>query len=156
MTEPHVQELEKPIAAAKLVTNRTPAWRPKLLFGGKCGDMVSVRPCAERFGERTYLGVLLGEIAQGVHLGTRGDELHYDMAYHNPAILIPELDEVVFGNASWWGAIRDARQLREITDADISNVWYVKALDQIARAAAEDASDGAATASGSEADDAAA
>lgn len=97
--------------------------------------MVSVKPCAERFGGRTYLGVLLGEIAQGISIGTKGPELHYDMAYHNPAILIPELDEVVFGNASWWGRIRDENHLRQITDEDISNVWYVKALNQIAAAA---------------------
>lgn len=138
MTEPHVHELPKPFTIARTVSRRTPAWRPDVLFGGKCGDMVSIRPCNARFGDRTYLGVMLGEISQGIQLTIRGDELHYDASYHNPAILIPDLGEVVFGNASWWGVITDATQLREITDADISNVWYVKALEQIARAGADE------------------
>lgn len=143
MNKPSIHDLEKPLTITKFVTHRTPAWRSRLLFGGQCGDMVAIRPCAKQFEDRTYLGILLGEIAQIVKIGSRQDELHYDMAMHNPAILIPELNEVIFGNASWWGLISSPDQMRDITNDDISNVWYVKALEQIEKFAAEDAADDA-------------
>lgn len=50
----------------------------------------------------------------------------------NPAIWVPELEKVVWGDSSWWGPIEkkeDAERL--ITDADIQNVWYVKALKRL-------------------------
>ena len=50
---------------------------------------------------------------------------------HNPMIWIPERGEIVYGCGSWWGSIESMDQLSEITDATISNVWYVKALDDL-------------------------
>lgn len=141
MAEKFTRELEKPLMINRLVTHRTPAWKPNLSFGGRCGDMVAIRPCAERFENRTYLGVLLGEFARTVSLWIRGDEIEYDMAMHNPAILIPDINEIVFGIESWWGLISGPEQLRDITDQDIENVWYVRALQQIDRFAKEDEED---------------
>lgn len=130
--------IDEPFTVGGFASRETPAWRPKLLFGGSCGDMVAVRPVGDEHGGRTFLGVLIGEIAQGVSMGHRkaDDFLVYDMAGHNPAIFVPDLSTVVFGNASWWGRIRSADDLRQISDADIENVWYVRALRQIEEAAA--------------------
>lgn len=128
-------KLETTVTIDTLATNHVPAWERKLLFGGTCGDMVSVRPCAPEYGDKTYLGVLIGDIAQGVSIGIRKSDgaLVYDMSYHNPAIFVPDLNTVIFGNASWWGVISSEEQLRQITDADIENVWYVRALKSLAQ-----------------------
>jgi len=53
---------------------------------------------------------------------------------HNPMIFIPEHNAVVFGCESWWDRIKDESHLRAITDADIENVWHVKALRWLAAA----------------------
>ncbi len=137
----HESSLKEPLMVSKLGTEGKGAWREKLLFGGACGDMVAIRPCDENYKDQTYLGVLIGEIAQCVVFGIDRDKemLTYEMALYNPAIFVPDLNTVIFGNASWWGRIKDIDQLRSITNEDISNVWYVKALNQIA--GAEEASD---------------
>lgn len=127
-------KLDEPFKVSRLGTEGRSAWREKLLFGGNCGDMVAIRPCDEQYKDQTYLGVLIGEIAQCVVFGAdrNREMLTYEMALYNPAIFVPDLNTVIFGNASWWGRIKDIDQLREITNEDISNVWYIKALNQIA------------------------
>ena len=104
----------------------------KLLFGGKCGDMVSVRPCGEEYEGKTFFGILLGEMALSVD-ATFNDEtgdLQICSNGHNPAIFVPDLNKVIYGCESWWGRIENEDDLKEITDADIGNVWYVTALQQ--------------------------
>lgn len=132
----HESNLKEPFMVSKLGTEGRSAWREKLLVGGNCGDMVAIRPCNEKYKDQTYLGVLIGEIAQCVVFGADRDKemLTYEMALYNPAIFVPDLNTVIFGNASWWGRIKDIDQLRSITNEDISNVWYVKALNQISGA----------------------
>jgi hypothetical protein len=44
---------------------------------------------------------------------------------------VPDLDRVVWGYESWWGVIKGPEELKEITDEDIQNVWYVKAMKQM-------------------------
>ena len=51
--------------------------------------------------------------------------------YTNPAIFIPSLNKIVWGYGSWWGEIASAEKLHQITDSDIQNVWYVRALKQL-------------------------
>jgi hypothetical protein len=103
-------------------------------YGTKvCGQMVAVRPCAEEFGNKTYLGIMLGELAlsQWVSFDDKAGTLKVDRTMKNPMIFIPEKNAVVFGCGSWWGKIKDESQLKQITDEDIGNVWYVKALKQL-------------------------
>ena len=50
---------------------------------------------------------------------------------HNPAIWVPDLKKIVFGMESWWGVLRSRTISKQITDADIQNVWYVKALQAL-------------------------
>lgn len=127
--------IEFPITVNAIEFKETEVLEEKVLFGGKCGDMVRVRPCAERYGNKTYMGVLLGEIALsiGCSLNEESGILTVQQQMHNPAIFIPECNSVVYGCGSWWGRIENEEQLRSITDGDINNVWYVKALSQLGK-----------------------
>jgi hypothetical protein len=63
--------------------------------------------------------------------------LEVGLAMHNPAIWVPDLKRIVFGMESWWGVIDNPDDLKQITDADIQNVWYVKALQGLEGGAVE-------------------
>ena len=102
----------------------------------KPGDMVQIRSCREEHGDKTRLGVLIGFVP--IHGGASFDKetgtLTFELKGDNPAIFIPELNEVVLGCESWWGEIENEKQLRQITNEDIGNVWYVKALKAMSEA----------------------
>lgn len=106
--------------------------------GYKAGQFVAVRSCKEAHGDKTRLGVLVGFVPINVNVALKHPEgnskegiLSILTRSSNPLIFIPELGESVLGAGSWWGSIKDEKQLREITDEDIQNVWYVKALKQL-------------------------
>lgn len=107
--------------------------KEKLLFGGKQGDYVSVRPVSDNPENKTFLGLLLGDIATSIGASylVKEQRLFLSPAGHNPAIWVPDLNRIVYGYESWWGTIDTAEQLRQITDDDINNVWYVQALKQL-------------------------
>ena len=90
-----------------------------IVKGWSCepGSFVSVRPCGDEYEDKTYLGLYVGEVAIG---GT--------LSMHNPCIWVPDLEQYIFGCESWWGKISTAEDLHKITDEDIENVWYVRAL----------------------------
>jgi len=94
------------------------------------GCFVKVRCCSD---DKTYLGMLLGELALGVSVkySREIEAIQVDFGFHNPAIWVFDLKRVVLGCESWWGVIESEDQLKEITDADINNVWYVRALQSI-------------------------
>lgn len=93
-------------------------------------DWVAVRPCGEEFGGKTYLGVMIGDIA--LSISARYDRESGVMSITpgmlNPAIWIPEKRAVVFGCGSWWRRIKTQEDMKQISDADINNVWYVRAM----------------------------
>lgn len=127
--------MEYPIEVNKIEFDKSSKiLEPELLFGGKCGDFVSVRPCAGEYKDKTYLGVIIGGLSMGAHLRFEKETGTIKVSYggHNPLIFIPEKSTTVMGCASWWGKIKSEDQLREITDDDISNVWYVQALKKLA------------------------
>lgn len=107
--------------------------REKLIFGGKQGDYVSIRPVSDNPENKTFLGLLLGDIATSISATyLSGDKrLFLAPAGHNPAIWVPDLNKIVYGYESWWGTIDSTEQLKQITDGDINNVWYVQALKQL-------------------------
>lgn len=97
---------------------------------------VAVRPVDS---QKTYLGIYLGNapiMLSGVY-NIPAKEIRV-AARTNPQIFIPELMKVVFGYESWWAQIEDEKQLRQITDHDIQNVWYVKALEEMSEALAKE------------------
>ncbi len=125
--------MEFPITVKQIAFDKDSTLHETLLFGGKCGDIVAVRPCAEEYEKKTFLGILIGEIALsvGCSFNKETGELKIGSRRHNPAIFIPDRNSIVYGCGSWWGKIESKDQLRKITDDDIENVWYVKALRQL-------------------------
>ena len=98
----------------------------------KSGVLVKIRPCGEEYKNKTYLGFLLGDLPTQIvsSLDNKTNELKIS-TIGNPAIFVPELKKIVFGYESWWGEIKNESELKEITDNDIDNVWYVKLLKKM-------------------------
>ena len=107
-------------------------------FMAQTGDFVAIRPCAKQYGNKTYLGLMVGDVAQSfsavLKTSAEGEtEYHIQPCGYNPCILIPDLGKLVYGCESWWGAIKNEQDLRQITDIDINNQWYVRALKQLSK-----------------------
>ena len=104
------------------------------LYKNKVGSMVSIRPCAEEYKNKTFLGVLLGDfpIAPWVTYNNQSKQLTVS-AHYNPAIFVPELKKIIFGNESWWCIIENEKQFKEITNDMIDNTWYVQALKELTK-----------------------
>ena len=58
-----MSKIECPIEVSEIKVN--PLYRnqnkPDGLFGEKCGAFVSVCPCEEKYGGKTFLGIMLGD-----------------------------------------------------------------------------------------------
>jgi len=106
----------------------------KPLFHPKnVGKLVAVRPCDDACKGKTYLGLYLGDIALSKYVmhDKEAKRLKFEIGGYNPAMFVFDLNRVVFGCGSWWGEIKSEEHLRQITDDDINNIWYVKALKQL-------------------------
>ena len=95
----------------------------------RMGSLVKIRPCGEEYGDKTYLGVLLGDLPTShiIRHNSESNVLTVD-SITNPAIYVFELKKIVFGYESWWGVIESEDELKDITDEDIGNIWYVQLL----------------------------
>lgn len=100
-------------------------------FSGKIGDLVKVRPCDEEYQNKTYLGFLIGDVARGSSIGIENDKIQLNFSGYNPAMFVPELKKIIYGAGSWWSKIDSVEELKDITNDDIENVWYVKLLQDI-------------------------
>jgi hypothetical protein len=104
---------------------------------GKYGKFafVKVRPCdEEKWPDGTYVGILLGDLPISWNF-SYNTEIKKLMAqgHMNPCILVLDKKtgapiDVVWGAGSWWGIIAGPEDLKDISDEDIENVWYVKAI----------------------------
>ena len=121
---------DKPFKAGKALFSNTTT-----------GDFVAVRPCDEKYEKKTFLGVYLGEAALSQGIEIKDNVIRTKLGFYNPAIFVPELNEIIYGCGSWWGRINSEEDLKQLTDADIENVWYVKALNAITKQGKE-SSDG--------------
>jgi len=99
------------------------------------GSWVSIRPAAD---PKTYLGIHLGDLLIGVDYFYHTEKKSIEIfSNNNPAIYVPDLKRVVWGCESWWGIIKNPEGLKAITDADIQNIWYVKAFNELMQAEEE-------------------
>ncbi len=48
------------------------------------------------------------------------------------------LNEMVYGCGCWWGRIKSPDDVKGIDDAELDNVWYVKALKELDKKKGED------------------
>jgi hypothetical protein len=93
------------------------------------GKFVKIAPCVEEHGGKTYLGLFLGDLPLDISVSHNPTTKELNLGYMaNPAIFVFDLNKIVFGAESWWGVIETEEELKEITQADVDNVWYVKAL----------------------------
>ena len=101
-------------------------------LGHQQGCLVKIRPCGKEYGDKTYLGFYLGDLPLQNTISFNEEKGILKVGtFNNPAIFVPELRKIIWGCESWWGEIESVEQLREITDDDISNVWYVKMMKQL-------------------------
>ena len=107
---------------------------PRNINTKETGSLVKIRPCSEKYKNKTYLGIYIGEVSIEAITGlyTKTNILNI-MSLTNPAIFVPELKKVIFGCESWWGYIKSEEELKQITDNDIDNVWYVQLLKQMGK-----------------------
>ena len=93
----------------------------------KAGSMVRIRPVNS---EKTYLGLYLGDMTREIMLARGGKSKVLMLTDRsNPAIWVFDLKKIVWGDSSWWGVVEKDEDIeRLISDSDIQNVWYVKAL----------------------------
>ena len=102
-------------------------------FGVKKGDFVAIRPCRDECQGKTYLGLYLGDLPLEYFCNLeKPTGVRHVMPSGNPAIFVFDLNDIVWGCESWWGVVKDENHLREISDDDIQNIRYVKALKRIA------------------------
>lgn len=93
------------------------------------GKFVSIRPCGEQYQNKTYLGLYLGDLPIGHYITYNPETKELNVSFrNNPAIFVFDLKKIIYGYESWWGIIENEADLKEITDLDIDNIWYVKAL----------------------------
>ncbi len=130
-------EFNPHLKVSKIESNseRLPISDPSLSYN-KPGVFVSIRPVAKEYEDKTFLGLYIGEIALGFAVRRNEHEdgtvdLVIERQMYNPAIFVFDLNKVIFGIESWWGVIRSEDDLRQISNQDIDNVWYVKALKQL-------------------------
>ncbi len=107
-----------------------PLFHPELV-----GKFVSVRPVDPEYENKSYLGLYIGDIALGkfVTYDEETRRLKVSHGRYNPALFVFDLNKVIYGAGSWWREIKSEKQLRQITDGDIENIWYVKALKQLSK-----------------------
>lgn len=96
------------------------------------GKLVRIRPCDEKYNGKTFLGIFLGNMPIPMYVYYDKDEQLLSIRnMNNPAIFIPDINEIVFGFESWWSIVKSVEDVKDITDDDINNVWYVKMLNSL-------------------------
>ena len=96
-------------------------------WGYKTGMPVAVRPCDEEYEGKTFLGFYLGglPIQNTVRFNEKEGCLKVG-TLTNPAMFVPVIGKIIWGAGSWWSEIKSEDDLKQITDEDIENTWYVK------------------------------
>ena len=118
--------IEYPITVSSI--EQKPIDYSDILYKNYVGKPVAVRLAN---GTKTYLGVFLGELPTN-SLVSHDKENKLTISHMmNPAMFVPELNKIVFGCESWWKCLESEEDFKEISDDDIDNIWYVKALKSL-------------------------
>lgn len=120
--------IEYPIEVSKINTNADKDKHKD----SRTGKFAKIRPCGEEYEGKTYLGLYLGEMPIGHIISHNPDTNELNVSFStNPGIFVFDLNRIVYGMESWWGIIKNEDDLKEITESDINNIWYVKALKEL-------------------------
>ena len=101
--------------------------------GPETGALVCVKPVDEKYGGKTHLGIYLGQMIAGTMAISYCPELKLlsTILHYNPAIFVPEIREVIWGCESFWKVIDSEEDFEEISNEEIENLWYIKALKKL-------------------------
>lgn len=98
------------------------------------GKFVRIRPCGKEYQGKTYLGLYLGDLPTGHHITHNLETLELKVSFDsNPAIFVFDLNKIIYGYESWWGIIEKEEDFKDISDFDIKNIWYVKAIESLTK-----------------------
>lgn len=93
------------------------------------GFLVEIQPCAEEYQKKTFLGIYLGNLPISISASLNPNtQVLTTGVVTNPAIFIPELKKIIYGNESWWRKIESIEDFKKISQEDIENTWYIKLL----------------------------
>ena len=97
--------------------------------GRSCGVLCEVTLAEEETGEKSYLGIYLGDLPTGIHstYDPKTGKLS-NFAVKNPAIYVFELKRIVYGYESWWRLNNSLDEFKGISMEEIENTWYVRLL----------------------------
>jgi len=96
------------------------------------GKFCKIRPVNDNDDNNTFLGLYLGDLPSIISTTHNNDTgILTNRLRTNPAIFVFALNKVVYGYESWWGVLESEDELKNITDQDINDVWYVKALKSL-------------------------
>lgn len=122
--------IEYPIEVSNIETNNQLSG----FMSNRVGKFVKIKPCNKDYGGKTYLGLFLGDLPIGNNVSYKEDSKELKISFStNPAIFVFELNKIIYGCESWWGIIKNEDELKDISDNDINNVWYVKALKSLSQ-----------------------
>lgn len=120
--------IEYPIEVSKINSNIDKGY----YRDSQIGKFTRITPCGEEYGGKTYLGLYLGDLPIGHNISHNPETKELSISFsNNPAIFVFNLNKIVYGMESWWGIIESEDDLKEITESDINNIWYVKALKEL-------------------------
>ena len=122
--------LEYPITVNHIETPKT-AGITKYFLKEEC-TLVSIRPCAEKYKEETFLGFLLGNIDVGLIVGFNEENGKLTIARdYSPAIFVPKMQKIFYGYESYFKIIEAEEDLKGINKEELKNPLYAKAFDKI-------------------------
>jgi len=115
----------------------------ELMGNTKCGDWVAVRPCDDQYNGKTFLGIYLGDLPIDITVLIDKKTHKLQVGPHcNPAMYVPDIKKIIYGCGSWWHKIVKPEDLKQLTDQDIENVWYVRAMKEILEGKGEEENPG--------------
>ena len=120
--------IEYPIQVSKINQDKkTSSYKDE-----EIGKFVRIAPCGKEYEGKTYLGLYLGDLPIGYNISHNSKTEDLSVSFMtNPAIFVFDLNKIIYGMESWWSIIEKEEDLEEITDADIKNTWYVKAINSL-------------------------
>jgi hypothetical protein len=97
------------------------------------GKLAKIRPCAEEYQNKTYIGIFLGDLPHAPHIShNEKTGVLTIIPMMNPAIFVPELRKIIYGCESWWQIIQEGEDIsKDITDELIQNQWYVRVAKEM-------------------------
>lgn len=101
-------------------------------LGHVCGELCEVRLEGKDTGEKSYLGIYLGDLPIAIHTSYNRDSgILSNSTMTNPAIYVFELRKIVYGCESWWRPIKSVDDFSGILKEDIDGTWYVQLLREM-------------------------